>query len=123
MKRSEGSDGVISCIVKTEALTEKGGMENNAVEFEDYLPCCEKVTFENGEMHKVVPVMLVNEKINTNMEGTKGKTEDNGEDSEILDLMFKVKIEKAEPLGVKISKRNTCIITILQTEEQGKEAI
>ena len=86
-------------------------MENNAVEFDDYLPCCEKVVFANGEMTKVVPVMLVNEKVGG--EGTKGKTEDNGDDTESPDLMFKVKIEKAEPLGVKISKRNTCIITIL----------
>jgi len=37
--------------------------------------------------------------------------------------MFKVKIEKAEPLGVKVSKRKTCIITILQGEENEKEAI
>lgn len=51
-------------------------MENNAVEFEDYLPCCEKVIFENGEMDKTIPVLLVNEKIN--MEGTK-KTADDDE--------------------------------------------
>lgn len=29
--RSEGSDGKISCIIKTEPLTEKGGMGQNAV--------------------------------------------------------------------------------------------
>jgi len=62
IKRSEGSDGRISCIVKTEPLTEKGGQEQNAVEFEDYLPCCEKVVFENGEMDKIVPIILVNDK-------------------------------------------------------------
>jgi len=60
IKRSEGSDGKISCIVKTEPLTEKGGNETNAKDYDDYLPVCEKVVFENGEMDKVVPIILVN---------------------------------------------------------------
>jgi len=87
-------------------------MGNNAVEYDHYIPCCEKVIFENGEMNKTIVVDLVNEK--TNMDGLKGKTDNiEEEDSDSADLMFKVKIEKAEPLGVKISKRNTCIVTIL----------
>jgi len=38
--RQEGSDGRISCIVKTEACNDtKGGLDvRNAAEFEDYLP-------------------------------------------------------------------------------------
>ena len=59
IKRSEGSDGKITCIVRTEALTEKGGLDQNAEEFDDYLPCCEKVVFENGEMDKIVPIVIV----------------------------------------------------------------
>jgi len=126
IKRSEGSDGRISCIVKTEPLTEKGGQEQNAVEFEDYLPCCEKVVFENGEMDKIVPIILVNDKAHQ-IEG-KGNTkkedeEEEGSSEENLDVMFKVKIEKAEPVMVKISKRNTCIITILQEDANEAEAI
>ncbi len=126
IKRSEGSDGRISCIVKTEPLTEKGGQEQNAVEFEDYLPCCEKVVFENGEMDKIVPIILVNDKAHQ-IEG-KGNTkkedeEEEGSSEENLDVMFKVKIEKAEPVMVKISKRNTCIITILQADANDAEAI
>jgi len=35
----------------------------NAVEFEDYLPKHEKVTFENGETEKVVSILLMNEKM------------------------------------------------------------
>jgi hypothetical protein len=35
------------------------------------------------------------------------------EESEEPDLKFKVKIEEAQPEGVKLSKRNTCIISIL----------
>lgn len=37
--------------------------------------------------------------------------------------MFKVKIEKAEPEAVKISKRNTCIVTIVQSNGNEAEAI
>jgi len=47
-------------------------MGNNAVEYDHYIPCCEKVIFENGEMNKTIIVDLVNEK--TNMDGLKGKT-------------------------------------------------
>ena len=90
-------------------------MSNNAVEYEDYLPCCEKVTFEHGENEKSIPVHLVTEKIN--METSKKPDdeggEDDGSDSDAPELMFKVKIEKAEPEGVKISKRNVCIVQIL----------
>lgn len=125
VKRSDGSDGKISCIVRTEPFTDKGGMSNNAVEYEDYLPCCEKVTFEHGENEKSIPVHLVTEKIN--METAKKADdeggEDNGSDSDAPELMFKVKIEKAEPEGVKISKRNVCIVQILQNEEEGKQAV
>lgn len=71
-------------------------------------------------MDKTIPVLLVNDKIGVNMEGTKKASSEDGE-SDAPDLMFKVKIEKAEPVGVKISKRNTCIITILQNEEQNKD--
>lgn len=33
---------------------------------------------------------------------------------EAVDLMFRVLIHKAEPEGVKISKKNVCIVTIVQ---------
>ena len=32
--------------------------------------------------------------------------------------MFKVRLEKAEPKSVKISKKNVCFITINQSEEE-----
>jgi len=87
----------------------------------------EKVVFENGEMGKVVHVELVSEK-QQELEGNTKKAQVEDEDDvdsgdEALDVMFKVKIEQAEPLGVKISKRNTCIVTILQGEDIDKEAI
>jgi len=78
-------------------------------------------------MDKIVPIILVNDKSHQ-IEG-KGNTKaaderaDDGSSEESLDVMFKVKIEKAEPVGVKISKKNTCIITILQTDENEAEAV
>ena len=124
INRVDGSDGKITCIVKTEPLTDKGGMNNNAVEYDDYLPCCEKVTFAHGENVQTIPIMLVTEK--NNLESTKKADDEGGEDgseSDSADLMFKVKIEKAEPEGVKVSKKNTCLVTILQNESEGSNAI
>ena len=53
------------------------------------------------------------------------KMEEDGilEDSEEgePDIMFKVKLEKPEPAGVKISKKNVCLVTISSNEEFDKE--
>lgn len=70
--------------------------------------------------------MLVNEKM-SQLESKALKEEgDEDEDEEelddIQDVMFKVKIDKAEPEEVKISKKNVCIVTVLQGQEEDKEA-
>lgn len=98
-------------------MSEKNVEGTNAVEFEDYFPKCEKVIFESGEMNKVVPISLVHDKVNPNADGrTGGRQENDGqgsESNEVNEIMFKVKIEKPEPKGVKVSKRNCAIITIV----------
>lgn len=48
--------------------------------------------------------------------GKKDHFEADIEDPE--DLMFKIIIEKAMPEGVRISKRNVCIVTITQSDEE-----
>jgi solute carrier family 8 (sodium/calcium exchanger) len=48
IKRFDGSDGKISCMIRTESLVDQGS-KNNAVEFEDYLPREERVTFQHQE--------------------------------------------------------------------------
>jgi len=35
--------------------------------------------------------------------------------------MFKIKIEKPQPTEVKISKKNVCLVTIVQNEDVKKE--
>jgi hypothetical protein len=48
------------------------------------------------------------------------KNEDEDSDEE-CDLMFKVKLEKPEPAGVKISKRNVCLVSICQGNHHENE--
>jgi len=55
---------------------------------------------------------------------TKKEEEDeNEEDSDEgePDVMFKVKLEKPEPAGVKISKKNVCLVTISKSEDINRE--
>ena len=67
VKRSEGTDGRISCMVSTEPLVKDPNLAtaagNMAIEFEDYLPKHEKLEFLNGESEKVVQIYLVSEKV------------------------------------------------------------
>jgi hypothetical protein len=63
LKRSEGTDGKISCYVRTEALIVGGNSDDNAVEFEDYLPKHEKIDFLHGESEKIISIFMVNEKV------------------------------------------------------------
>lgn len=47
--------------------------------------------------------------------------EQQGHHEELQDVMFKIKLEKAEPQGVKISKKNVCLVTIVQNEDAQRE--
>ena len=111
-------------MIRTEALSQTTSA-NNAIEFEDYLPKHEKITFLHGENVRQISIQLVKEKVNeieTKMGGGDGKVADEEEESEeALDVMFKIKLEKPEPLGVKISKKNVCIVTIVQGDENQNE--
>jgi len=69
----------------------------------------------------MITIDLVN---NDHLPPTNKKDEDEGdEDSDEgePDVMFKVKLEKPEPAGVKISKKNVCLVTITKSEEVDKE--
>lgn len=37
-------------------------------------------------------------------------------------MIFKVKLDKPEPAGVKISKKNVCLVTLVRSEEEDKSA-
>ena len=111
-------------MVQTKPLTEVLGVSTNATPYEDYLPRFDKITFLHGETEKTVSITLINEKIvKTAADLNKEEFGDGTEEVEdIQDLMFKLVIEKAQPEGVKISKKNACIITIIQTgETENKE--
>lgn len=53
--RSDGSDGTIYCVVKTEQLSDVK-TSNSANEFEDYVPKIEKVTFQHQTNEMIVPI-------------------------------------------------------------------
>jgi len=125
VKRSDGSAGTISCTVKTEPLTAKNADgvydPTNAQALEDYLPKHDIISFDTGEMDRTVSISIVNEKVHHIDGKPPGKTADgdeNSEEEEALEVMFKVIIEKAEPEGVKISKRNCAIVTIVSGGEE-----
>ena len=111
--RSDGSDGTISCMIKTDAITEHK-TSTTADEFDDYCPILQKITFPHSETEVRVPITLVNKPvIGQELIGKEDKNEEEEEDSdEECDVMFQVKLYSPEPAGVKISKRNTCVVTI-----------
>ena len=70
---------------------------------------------------KTISISLVNDKMVQQMGKTAGNkvdeddmdVEQQGHLEELQDVMFKVKLDKAEPQGVKISKKNMCTVTIV----------
>lgn len=124
IQRSNGCDGPISCMIKTMALHADNALGTNAVEFDDYLPMHEKVQFDHGETEKVVKIQLMGDN-ETNVNGEKkGETIDhdtNSEKDDLPDLMFKVMLLNPQPEGVKISKKNICIVRISQKDEGSAE--
>jgi hypothetical protein len=56
--RIEGADGTISCMLRTDHLSDDPN-PTNAREFEDYVPKHEEVKFSHGETEKVVTIDLV----------------------------------------------------------------
>lgn len=123
IKRFEGTDGKISCMVRTEPLIPDPDKTNpqNAIEFEDYLPKHEKVEFNAGESEKIVPIYLVNEKVpkvDTAKKGFEMNEEGTSEDHETEEEFgpkFKIVLEKPEPEQVKISKKNCCTVELKTT--------
>lgn len=51
-----------------------------------------------------------------------GSVEEEGSEEGEPDLIFKVKLDKPEPNGVKISKKNVCLVTLVRSEEEDKNA-
>ena len=48
--------------------------------------------------------------------------EEEGSEEGEPDLIFKVKLDKPEPNGVKISKKNVCLVTLVKNDEEDKNA-
>lgn len=123
--RSEGADGSISCTVKTDMLTTN--KEQAAIEFEDFGPFLEIITFGHGETEVTKTIDIYHDKKNKDDEiedkliETDKAGGDDESDDEIPEVMFMIKLEKPEPAGVKISKKNVCYVTIVRNDEDEQE--
>lgn len=88
--RREGSTGDAQCYCKTEQLTSK--VNNQAEEYNDFLPFNDPVIFKNGEIEQVIKVQIFSqdEKVNNGEEGEtqkkaedeKDKSKDDGEEEQ-----------------------------------------
>tara|TARA_B110000285_G_scaffold234739_1_gene312785 strand:- start:1039 stop:1419 length:381 start_codon:yes stop_codon:yes gene_type:complete len=123
--RTDGASGKISCMIRTEQLTESGkAAQNSAAEFDDYLPKHDKVEFDNQETEKTIQITLVNDKMVPRIESKTAINQvdeddmdiNNDNNDEVSDVMFKIVLEKSDPAEVKISKKNVCVVTIVQSE-------
>lgn len=141
IERADGTDGAISCHIRTEALIlgqQNAQNSQNAQPYLDYIPIDEKLEFAAGENQKIVHIELIDNgevedepspvdfgvnssAVNTSMSGdgtqsgvstASKKSKKKNEDEDDLGPKFKVIIEKAEPAGVKISKKNCCTVEI-----------
>lgn len=116
-------------MISTEPLTIEPSPQS-AQEFEDYLPLHQKISFKHSEQSQKVIIKLVNENIKAGDNPKEFKDEDDEEREEEEegseegepDLIFKIKLDKPEPAGVKISKKNVCLVTIVRSDEEDKNA-
>ena len=124
--RSDGSDGTIHCMVQTEQLSEIKTSQS-AKEFEDFVPAIKKITFGHQINQVTVPIQLVNldvpniDKIAGDKVFDEEEKQEEEESDEECDLIFKIKLDKPEPAGVKISKKNICLVTICKGDHHEKE--
>lgn len=111
----------------------------NAIAHQDYEPlgANHTVEFAPGESQKVISIPLLNlpsSRLSTHSKYATGinaeketeidddnDDEDSMSDEDIAGPKFKVIIEKAEPAGVKVSKKNACIIEIINHELEIKK--
>jgi|TARA_B110001450_G_scaffold253231_1_gene276321 hypothetical protein len=89
-----------------------------------------KITFPHSETEVRVAIPLVDKKVSEDMGKLIEETDkleenkeegDNDESDEEEDVMFLVKLFNPEPAGVKVSKKNTCIVTICKSDKDDEE--
>lgn len=74
----------------------------------DYEPINNVVTFESGETEKMVTIMIMAK----DEEETAAETKGDDDDEEEAPKKFKVLLTDATPEGIKISKKNSCIVEL-----------
>lgn len=120
--RTDGADGDIQCMCRTEVLKD---ISNQATEFTDFLPIEETLKFEHQETEKMVKVELFQQDAINAEEGEhsdkrlNGETEHPEEEQSHTEdvLIFQVKLDNPSPQGVKISKKNICFVEIVPDDK------
>lgn len=120
IKREEGTDGKVSCMIKTELMIPDASNPINAIEFEDYLPRHEKIEFAAGESEKIIQIGLVPENAakeakSKEVAGLSGGHPVHDDEDEDAGKCFKVLLEKIENDPVKISRKNCCTIELTKS--------
>lgn len=128
IERFDGSAGEITCSIQTEMLAHDSS--SKAHEYEHYLPLHDTITFASGEKEATIKIDLLPEgsKVKEIPMTEKGKDVEEDEDKEEgeesddePDLIFKIKIDKPKPEGVKVSRKNVCFVTIVRSDEFEKQ--
>lgn len=132
LKRSDGSSGSISVTLKTLPAFHptspkfQGELFPNAVENEDYEKFEQKIVFGHGEVEKEIKINLAVNNDEVKPPGEQDATESEtpgSDDQEEQDKMFSVVMCASHPAGVKMSKRNVCIITLSHDDAEDKKIL
>lgn len=118
LERKDGSDGEISCLIKTTTGSTMGG-KKEAVDGKDFEVINERYTFKHGETEARIRVIMPDCVVETK----KDEHENGGESEEGPDTVT-FALEISEPtVGVKLSKKNICFIDIIAEEKQDERAL
>jgi len=89
----------------------------------DYSPLKETVVFNHGEREKMISIQIMSEKPKNIESKTLDEkfnedeiSNDEGE-GEVPDKMFRIVLEKPQPEGVHISRKNIAFVTIIESQE------
>ena len=113
-------------MIRAEMMSQEPHAPNSAVHFEHFLPMETEIVFKHGETEttKIITLLPAKEdEAEDKMKGDESAEPEEGSDEadEVNDLIFKVKLEDAKPEGVKISKKNICFVTIVQSDDHDQE--
>ena len=110
VQRVDGSDGIAACRVKNDDVLE---CPNPAKEFQDFLPFDKEISFGPGVCDTLFEVDLEGEDVLKRITEDQDPTESSRLPPAVT---FYVRLFDPTPAGVRISKKNTCVVEIIPEE-------